>query len=372
MLVEAAARQWNVDPATLRTESGQVIDDAHGGRKLAYGVLAPAAAKLPAPQDVKLKDDKDLKLIGKSVKRLDTPDKVNGKAQYGIDVRMQDLKIAAFAASPVVGGKVAHVDDGRFKAMPGLQLVVLDDIVAVVGPHFWAAKKGLDALAISWDGGANAKIDSAKMWQELRDTSTKAGVVAKEDGDAPKTLSQAQDGRIDVAYELPFLSHAPMEPQNFTVHVKDGGCEMWGGSQVQTAAVAAAAKTLNTTPDKINFHNYMLGGGFGRRLDTDMVVEVGAHRAKGGRSGESDLDPRRRHAAGHVPSRLSQCDVRQPEGRQDRRPGRIASPAAPCRCACRASRSRAGSIAARWKAPSRIIMAPPISVSNSSRPSRAR
>ena len=271
LLVQAAAQQWKVDPASLRTENGQVIDDAHGGRKLAYGALAPAAAKLPAPQEVKLKDDKDLKLIGKPVKRLDTPDKVNGKAQYGIDVRMDGLKIAALAASPVVGGKVAHVDDAKLKAMPGLQLVVLDDIVAVVGPHFWAAKKGLDALNISWDGGANAKMDSAKMWQELRETSMKSGAVAKEDGDAPKNLSQGD--RVDVAYELPFLSHAPMEPQNFTVHVKDGGCEMWGGSQVQTSAVAAAAKTLNTTPDKINFHNYMLGGGFGRRLDTDMVVK---------------------------------------------------------------------------------------------------
>ena len=271
MLVQAAAHQWNVDPKTLRTEAGFVIDDAHGGRKLAYGVLAPAAAKLPAPQDVKLKDDKDLKFIGKPVKRLDTPDKVNGKAQYGIDVRMEGLKFAALAASPVVGGKVAHVDDSKLPA--NVQLVALDDIVAVVGPHFWAAKKGLESLTITWDGGENATMDSAKMWAELRDTSMKTGVVAKEDGDAGKTLSADKDGRLDINYELPFLSHAPMEPQNFTVHVKDGGCEMWGGSQVQTAAVAAAAKTLNTTPDKINFHNFMLGGGFGRRLDTDMVVK---------------------------------------------------------------------------------------------------
>jgi isoquinoline 1-oxidoreductase beta subunit len=274
MLVQAAAAQWNVSPATLRTEKGQVIDDAHGGRTLSYGALAPHAAKLPAPQDVKLKDDKDLKYIGKSVKRLDTPDKVNGKAQYGIDVRMDGLKFATLTASPAVGGKVAHVDDSKLKAMPGLQLVVLDDIVAVVGPNFWAAKKGLEALDIKWDGGANAKMDSAKMWQELRETSMKAGVLAKEDGDTGKALSQAKEGRIDVAYELPFLSHAPMEPLNFTVHVKDGGCEMWGGSQVQTAAVTAAAKTLDTTPDKINFHNFMLGGGFGRRLDTDMVVKA--------------------------------------------------------------------------------------------------
>jgi len=272
MMIQAAAQQWKVDPRTLRTESGQVIDDAHGGRKLSYGVLAPRAAKLPAPQDVTLKADKDLKLIGKSVKRLDTPDKVNGKAQYGIDVHMDGLKSAALAASPVVGGKVAHVDSSKLPA--GLELVVLDDIVAVVGPHYWAARKGLDSLAITWDGGENGKYDSAKMWQEIRQTSTGDGVLAKEEGDAKKILSGAGKGKLELAYELPFLSHAPMEPQNFTVHVKDGGCEMWGGSQVQTAAVAAAAKTLNTTPDKINFHNQMLGGGFGRRLDTDMVVKA--------------------------------------------------------------------------------------------------
>jgi isoquinoline 1-oxidoreductase beta subunit len=271
MLVQAAAQQWKVDPATLRTESGQVIDDAHGGRKLSYGELAPRAAKLPAPQDVTLKADKDLKLIGKPVKRLDTPDKVNGKAQYGIDVRMDGLKIATLAASPIVGGKVAHVDSSKLP--PGVQLVVLDDIVAVVGPHYWAAKKGLDSLAIRWDGGDNAQYDSTRMWREIRETAAKDGMLAKEDGDAKKALTDKQADKIEVAYELPFLSHAPMEPQNFTVHVKDGGCEMWGGSQVQTSAVAAAAKTLDTTPDKINFRNQMLGGGFGRRLDTDMVVK---------------------------------------------------------------------------------------------------
>jgi len=271
MLVQAASQQWKVDPASLRTESGQVIDDAHGGRKLSYGELAPHAAKLPAPQDVTLKADKDLKLIGKPVKRLDTPDKVNGKAQYGIDVRMDGLKIAALAASPIVGGKIAHVDSSKLPA--GVQLVVLDDIAAVVGPHYWAAKKGLDSLAIRWDGGDNAQYDSAKMWQEIRETAAKDGIIAKEDGDAKKALADKRANKIEVAYELPFLSHAPMEPQNFTVHVRDGGCEMWGGSQVQTSAVAAAAKTLDTTPDKINFHNQMLGGGFGRRLDTDMVVK---------------------------------------------------------------------------------------------------
>jgi isoquinoline 1-oxidoreductase beta subunit len=183
---------------------------------------------------------------------------------------MDGLRIATLAASPVVGGKVAHVDDSKVKAMPGLQVVVLDDIVAVVGAHFWAAKTGLEALDIAWDGGADSKVDSAQLWQDIRDTSKKAGAVALDKG----KVGAAEGDRLEVAYELPFLSHAPMEPQNFTVHVKDGGCEMWGGTQVQGAAVQAAAKTLGVKPDKIIFHNYMLGGGFGRRLDTDMVVKA--------------------------------------------------------------------------------------------------
>jgi isoquinoline 1-oxidoreductase beta subunit len=270
MLVQAAAQQWKVDSTTLRTESGQVIDDAHGGRKLSYGELAPHAAKLPAPQKVQIKDDKDLKLIGHPVHRLDAIEKGNGTAQYGMDVRLPGMKYAALAASPVVGGKLAHVDASKMDG--SLQLVQLDDMVAVVGPDFWSALKGLRALNITWDSGLNGQLNSAQIWKDLRATSEKKGVEAVSMGDADKGL--ADGARLDVAYELPFLSHAPMEPQNFTVHVTPGACEMWGGSQVQTGAVAAAAKTLGITPDKVTFHNYTLGGGFGRRLDTDMVEKA--------------------------------------------------------------------------------------------------
>jgi len=270
MLVQAAANQWKVDSATLRTESGQVIDDTHGGRKLSYGELAPHAAKLTAPQKVKIKDDKDLKLIGHPVHRLDAIEKGNGTAQYGMDVRLPGMKFAALAASPVVGGKVAKIDASKLSG--NLQLVQLDDIVAVVGPDFWSALKGLRALNINWNGGPYAHIDSAQIWKDLRATSEKKGAEAVAMGDADKGL--ADGTRLDVAYELPFLSHAPMEPQNFTVHVTPGACEMWGGSQVQTGAVAAAAKTLNIPQEKVTFHNYTLGGGFGRRLDTDMVEKA--------------------------------------------------------------------------------------------------
>ena len=274
MMVEAAARQWGVKAETLRTENGMVIDDAHGGRKLSYGALAPAAAKLDAPQNPTLKTDAQLKYIGKPMHRLDSPSKVNGSAQYGIDVRMDGLKVATLAASPVVGGKVKHVDDS--KLMPGVQLVVLDDIVAVVASNFWTAKKGLDALKITWDGGPNGHLDSKTLMAELRDIAAKKGVTAAESGDADKALGKpGGPTRLDATYQVPFLAHAPMEPQNFTVHAKkDGTCEMWGGSQVQTAAWRAAATVLNIAPEKVTYHNFMLGGGFGRRLDVDMVVKA--------------------------------------------------------------------------------------------------
>jgi len=272
MLVQAAAQQWQVDPATLRTENGQVIDDAHN-RKLDYGALASSAAKLPAPQNPKLKADKDLKLIGKSLKRLDTPDKVNGKAQFGIDVRFPGLKVATLMASPAVGGKVAGVDqDAAMKVNGVRQVVVLNDLVAVVGDHFWAARKGLSALNPQWNDGSNATRSSEQIMGELQTIAAKKGAVAKHEGDPDKGLTQ--DTRVDAIYQVAFLAHAPMEPMNFTVHVTPGACEMWGGSQVQASAQAAAAKTLGIPQDKVTFHNYMLGGGFGRRLDTDMVEKA--------------------------------------------------------------------------------------------------
>ena len=269
MLIQAAANQWQVDPARLRTDDGQVIDDAHS-RRLSYGALAAAAAKLPAPQNPTLKADKDFKLIGRPVKRFDTPDKVNGKAQYGIDVSLPGLKVATLMAAPTVGGKLASVDQEAALAVKGVrQVVALDDLVAVVGDHFWAARQGLSALNPHWRDGANAVRSSKEIMAELKTIAAGKGAVAKREGDPDAAL--AKDTRVDAVYQVPFLAHAPMEPMNFTVHVTPGGCEMWGGSQVQATAQGAAAKLLGIPQDKVTFHNYMLGGGFGRRLDTDMV-----------------------------------------------------------------------------------------------------
>src|SRR5271170_1740616 len=168
MLVQAAAAKWSVDPSSCRTENGEVLHDA-SSRKAAYGELTQAAAGLTPPQYPPLKSPANFKLIGKSLKRLDTPDKVNGKAVYGIDARPDGLKIATLSSCPVLGGKVARVDDAKARSIPGVrQVIVLDDLVAVVGDHMWAAKQGLAALDIKWDEGPNAAVSSDDVWKQLR------------------------------------------------------------------------------------------------------------------------------------------------------------------------------------------------------------
>lgn len=271
MLVQAAATGWRVDPASCRTANGVVYHDA-SQRQATYGALAARAGRLKPPADPPLKAEKDLKLIGKPVKRLDTPDKVNGKAVYGIDVMAGKVKVATMRASPVVGGKLRSVDDSRAKLIPGVrQILALDDMVAVVGDNMWAAKKGLDALGIVWNDGPNGKVNSAQLLNDLRRASQRKGAVAEKAGDPDKALAK---NIYQTAYETQHLSHAPMEPLNATVHVKPGGCEIWMGTQVQTRAQATAAKELGIPPEKVILHNHMLGGAFGRRLDVDMVTKA--------------------------------------------------------------------------------------------------
>jgi isoquinoline 1-oxidoreductase subunit beta len=181
------------------------------------------------------------------------------------------MKFATLAQCPVFGGKVGRVDDSTAKKIPGVQqIVVLDDLVAVVGDHMWAAKKGLDALVISWDEGPNAKINSSDIWDELRAASKKDGVVAKSVGDVAKGLTQGE--RVDAEYELPFLAHATMEPLNCTVHVTSDSCEVWTGTQVLTRVQQYAAKAAGLPLEKVKAYNHLLGGGFGRRLEADMVA----------------------------------------------------------------------------------------------------
>ncbi len=272
MLIQAAAQQWQVDPSSW-SAANSIVSHAASGRTIGYGDLVDAASALPVPQNPPLKDPKDFTLIGKPLKRLDTPNKTDGKVIYGIDAMLPGMKFATLAQSPVFGGKVAHVDDSAARKLPGVrQVVVLDDLVAVIGDHFWAAKTGLDALQITWDEGAYAKLNSSDIWNDLRAASKKDGAVAKSLGDIAKGLTQGD--RYEGEYELPFLAHATMEPMNCTVHLTPGACEIWTGTQVMTRVQQYAAKAANLPLDKVTVHNHYLGGGFGRRLEADMVASA--------------------------------------------------------------------------------------------------
>jgi isoquinoline 1-oxidoreductase beta subunit len=273
MLISAAAQGWNVDPTSCRAEKGEVI---HGptGRKLRYGALADTAAALPVPDNVALKDAKAFKLIGTPAKRLDTPDKVNGKALFGIDVKIPGMKIATVAACPVFGGKLARVDDSTAIEIKGVRQVVrLDDAVAVVADHMWAAIQGLAALDIEWDEGPNAKVSSADIVRQMETALQKPGVVGRKDGDVAKAMAGAAM-KVEAVYQVPFLAHATMEPMNCTVHVRQDGCDVWVGSQVVSRAQATAAEVTGLPLEQVQVFNYFLGGGFGRRLEVDFVTQA--------------------------------------------------------------------------------------------------
>jgi isoquinoline 1-oxidoreductase beta subunit len=273
MLIAAAAKRWNVDPASCRAQSGEVLHPA-SGRRFKYGALAADAAALPVPEKVTLKQPEDFKLIGTAAKRLDTPDKVNGTAVYGIDARPAGVKIAMLAQSPVFGGRVKSVDDTAAKAINGVrQIVRLDDAVAVVADHMGAAKKGLAALKIEWDDGAYSDLRTENVAAELDKATLGSGAVAQNIGDVARAMASAVT-KVDSIYQLPFLAHATMEPMNCTVHVRNGACEVWVGSQALARVQAAAAKIAGLPVDKVTVHNHLIGGGFGRRLEVDGVIRA--------------------------------------------------------------------------------------------------
>lgn len=279
MLVAAAAKRWNVDPAACRAERGEVRHEPTS-RGIGYGELAADAARMPVPENVALKGHGEFKLIGTPAKRLDTPAKVNGTAIYGIDVRPPGVKIATLAQSPVFGGRVRGVNDAAARAVKGVrQIVRLDDAVAVVADHMGAAKKGLAALKIEWDDGPHARLDTAAIARELEQATLQSGAVAQTVGDADSAMTGAVT-KVEAMYQVPFLAHAAMEPMNCTVHVRNDGCEIWIGSQAIARVQAAAAKTAGLPLDKVVVHNHLLGGGFGRRLEADGViraVEIAKH-----------------------------------------------------------------------------------------------
>ncbi len=273
MLVAAAAKRWGVDASSCRARDGEVIHDA-SGKRLTYGELAADAAQMPVPKSVELKRPDDFKLIGTPAKRLDAAGKVNGTAAYGIDARPPGVKIAALAQSPVFGGKLKSVDDTAAKAVKGVrQIVRLDDAVAVVADHMGAAKKGLEALKIEWDGGPHAELSTQDVARQLEQATLKSGAVAQNIGDADKAMAGAAT-KIEAMYQLPFLAHATMEPMNCTAHFRGDECEIWIGTQAIARVQAMAAKAASLPVEKVIVHNHLLGGGFGRRLEADGAVRA--------------------------------------------------------------------------------------------------
>jgi len=273
MLVEAAAQKWGVDKKSCRAENGVVLH-VPTKRKLTYGSLAEAAAKLPVPADVPLKDPAQFHVIGKSTKRLDTPDKVNGRAEFGIDVRRPGMLYAVVARCPVFGGKVASFDATKAKEVAGVKNVVqISSGVAVIADSTWTAMHGRRALDVKWDEGATSQVSSESISKLFAERAAHPGVEARKEGDAAAALSGAAK-KIDAVYEAPFLAHATMEPQNCTADVRADRCDVWAPTQFQTMAQGAAAKICGLKPEAVFIHTTFLGGGFGRKAGTDFVMEA--------------------------------------------------------------------------------------------------
>ena len=273
LLIDAAARQWGVDANTCRAQGGAVTHAA-SSRRLTYGELADAAATLPVPaaERVALKRPEDFTVIGTPVKRLEGPDKVKGRTEFGIDMRLPGLKVAAIAISPVIGGTPKSVNEAAARSVNGVrQVVTVDDVVAVIADHMWAAKKGLKAAAVQWNDGSNANVDSAAVVGQLEEASKYPGAIARHEGDPAKALADAAQ-RIDAVYQVPFLAHAAMEPMNCTVEWRKDSCDIWVGTQAPTLTQAMVAEMTGLPKDAVKIHNYFLGGGFGRRLEADGTL----------------------------------------------------------------------------------------------------
>ena len=289
VLITAAAQRWRVDPSSCRASNGRITSAS--GKTASYGELAEAAARLPIPKEVPLKSPAEFRLIGKPLARLDTPSKVDGSAQFGLDVKLPGMLYASIALCPELGGTVASVDSAATLAMPGVRRVVpTASAVIVVAEHFWQAKKARDALRIKWAPGPNTQLDNAAIWSQLNAAAAKPGVsalssdnvaAALKGGHAAEALKRAAK-TFAAVYELPLLAHATMEPMNCTADVRPDGCDVYVGTQAQQLAQAAAAEAAGLKANQVNVHTTLLGGGFGRRLDVDFVpAAVAASKAVG-------------------------------------------------------------------------------------------
>jgi isoquinoline 1-oxidoreductase subunit beta len=273
MLISAAATRWEVDASTCRAENGAVIHSATK-KKLGYGALVEAAAKLPVPDKPALKDPKNYKFIGKPTKRLDSPPKTTGAAPFGIDVRLPHMLHAVVARCPVFGGSVRSFDDSKAKAVSGVkQVVQISSGVAVIANNTWSAMEGRRALQITWDEGPNASNSSAAISKLYRERAEQPGAIARKDGDADAALASATK-KVEAAYEVPFLAHATMEPMNCAAHMRADGCDIYAPTQFQTFSQMTGAKITGLKQEQVRIHTTYLGGGFGRRAEQDFIAEA--------------------------------------------------------------------------------------------------
>jgi isoquinoline 1-oxidoreductase beta subunit len=272
MLVAAAAAQWKLDPAALRTERSYVI--APDGKKIAYGALVATASKQTVPANPKLKDPKNFKLLGTPLKRLDTPGKVNGTAKYGIDVQLDGMLVAVLARAPLPGAKLASLDEAKAKAVKGVhQVITLPSGVAVLADGYWAAKKGRDALVVQWDLGPNTGLSSAKVSTLLTEGADTGGALARDEGNL-RDAAATSAATVDALYEAPYLAHACMEPMNCTAWVRGDEVEIWAGTQSQGPVQGILAQVAQATPAKVKVNTMLLGGGFGRRFAPDFTIDA--------------------------------------------------------------------------------------------------
>lgn len=273
MLIAAAAQKWGVDASECHAEMGDVVHTS-SKRRLSYGSVAEAAAKVPPPTDVKLKDPSQFKVIGKPTKRLDTADKVNGKAGFGIDARRPGMLHAAVLRCPVFGGKVASFDATKAKTMPGVKDVIqISTGIAVVADNTWNALQARNAVEVKWDEGPTAAMSSDGIWKMYAAATETPGVVAKKVGDADSAMPGAAQ-KLEAVYQAPFAAHCTMEPMNCTADVREDRVDIWAPTQFQTPAQGIAAHIAGVKPEQSFVHTTYLGGGFGRRGWSDFVTDA--------------------------------------------------------------------------------------------------
>ncbi len=271
MLLSAGALHWGVSRASCKAENGAILHAA-SNRRATYGELAGKAATLPIPTDVQLKSAKEYKIVGKPIPRLDTPPKVNGSAEYGIDFRIPDMKYGVLARCPVIGGKVASFDDKESKKVGGVSYVgkLTDSSIAVVADSVWSALEGRRLLQVTWDEGPNKDLNTTSIMQSLRGGISNKAATLYSTGDITKVSGR----RVEATFELPFMAHAPMEPGNATARYQGSKCEIWAPTQVPQDVRDSVAGALGLESDNVQVNVLLIGGGFGRRLEHDYAVEA--------------------------------------------------------------------------------------------------